>query len=98
MLLRLVGEVRKYSHPRQERQAFLGARTCRSHRLPRAMAEGKTRLEATTGVEPVNGGFANLCLGPLGYVAARCCSPPSIASHWTVKTDAAHPTATAPTG
>lgn len=26
-------------------------------------------MEATAGVEPTNGGFANRCLRPLGYVA-----------------------------
>ncbi len=27
--------------------------------------------EATAGFEPANGGFADLCLKPLGYVAIR---------------------------
>ena len=29
-------------------------------------------LEAPTGFEPANGGFANLCLKPLGYGAEGC--------------------------
>ena len=37
-------------------------------------------LEATGGFEPPNGGFANLCLRPLGYVAIA--SGPSVA--WPV--------------
>jgi hypothetical protein len=28
-------------------------------------------LEAAIGFEPMNGGFANRCLGPLGYAAAN---------------------------
>ena len=41
---------------------------------PALVHEGSV-LEATGGFEPPNGGFANLCLRPLGYVAQSLIAP-----------------------